>query len=264
MVVSSSASVFSKEAKNVFKEKLKTSVNSLIKAQKDLESLVGEQPRHSEDYLMSAVLLQKELPFYGLKADMLKSFLNDLYAVPRDLRVKKVVCFDTETTAQVNAYAVSIALILYNIETEEVEQTYYTLLNPLVDISFGAMEVHGITEADVKDERKFSQVANDITAIFEQADLLVGHNVEFDLKVIEKEYERINAVNPVMYTPYFDTMKMSKATVGARDINNKVKDPRLEEAVEFFNIPQPTAAYHNALVDTEMCLEVFKSLLLVQ
>jgi len=48
----------------------------------------------------------------------------------------------------------------------------------------------------------------------------------------------------------------------SKDKNGKrIKDPKLEEAVEFFGIKLEDTEYHNALVDTEATLEVFKAML---
>ncbi len=265
-MISNPATVFSKEAKKIFSEKAIAKINRLIQAEKSILKPEKKQiisiPRNDDDFKMSSVLLDEPLPMYlPAEIDLLESYVNDFYKVPRDLRVKRVVCFDTETTNEYNAFAVSIALILYNIETETVEKEFYSLVNPLADISYGATEVHGISIEDVRNEKTFEELEQEITSIFREADMLIGHNVEFDLKVMEREYERINKVNPLVNVPYFDTMKLGKNTIKALDIKGKVKAPRLEEAVAFYGIEEPEGMYHNALVDTDMCLRVFRHMI---
>jgi DNA polymerase-3 subunit epsilon len=258
----SSNTVFSKTAKKTFEEKAKFHVNSLIDVEKKLSENKEAYCRNKDDYKMSTVLTGKGLGLYsGKDAGSLQVYLSELYGIPKEFRMNRVVCFDTETTSNFNGYAVSIALILYNIDEEKVEDSFYQLINPLADISYDAQEVHGISYDDIKNEETFESLEKRISSFFERSDMIVGHNIDFDLKVIEREYDRLNKLNPSTFQPYFCTMKMGKETVQALDVRGKLKDPRLEEAVTYFNIPEK-GDYHNALVDTEMCLEVFKHLLL--
>jgi DNA polymerase III epsilon subunit-like protein len=57
-------------------------------------------------------------------------------------------------------------------------------------------------------------------------------------------------------------MELSKNIAKIKDKNGrKIKNPSLEELVKFYGVKMPKAEYHNALVDTEATLEVFKAMI---
>lgn len=92
----------------------------------------------------------------------------------------KVIILDTETTGLDNPEPVEVAWIeVQKIKTLAVENTCNTLYRPSKPISFGAMAVHHITPDKLVDAPEFNGDfgAND-------ADYILGHNIDFDWKVI--------------------------------------------------------------------------------
>lgn len=223
----------------------------------------GETPRNFADYLVSLSLEEETtLPLYPLnKKDSLEAFQNDFEQVKEENRVDKVIVFDTETTGY-NGYAVSMAFILYSIKENKILKKYYSLVNPQVDIPADSTEIHKIKNEDVQDEKTFAELWPEIQEMFNEADMAVGQNLGFDFRVLEREFDRMGIPNPIEAFFWFDTMTLAKQIVKARDKNGKrIKDPKLEESVEFFGIKLEDTEYHNALVDTEATLEVFKAML---
>ncbi|MBI3178927.1 MAG: 3'-5' exonuclease, partial [Deltaproteobacteria bacterium] len=69
-------------------------------------------------------------------------------------------------------------------------------LNPGLPIAASATEVHGISDADVKDEPTFAKVARSLYEFLSGADL-AGFNIEhFDLPLLVAEFARVGLVFP--------------------------------------------------------------------
>src|SRR5579864_3754158 len=70
------------------------------------------------------------------------------------------------------------------------EQTYHTRLNPGIPIPEEATTVHGISDADVRDEPSFASIAEFLAAWLSGCDL-AGFNVaRFDFPLLQNEFKR--------------------------------------------------------------------------
>jgi DNA polymerase III subunit epsilon len=101
-----------------------------------------------------------------------------------------MIAFDVETTGK-NAdtdQIVEISMCLYEAGSE---RGYHRLIRPDVPIASGAQKVHGITMEDLKDAPSFAEVADEIYDFLDAADVIVGYNVRFDIRFVEKEFDRI-------------------------------------------------------------------------
>lgn len=256
------ATVFNKETRNeLFKQVCED--KSLF-----YESVISDQKpnlffRNYHDYLYSLSLsykgeCEKFKPISLQKAFTSKYILdlykNDLAQVPKDKRVKKIIVFDTETT-DIAGYIVSYAFVFYDVETKKITKEVHEFLNPKAKISEEAYEVHKITEESVKDKPTFREHAEMILSYFEESDMLVGHNILYDMGVMKRELERIGHQTNIIDIPIFDTMYYAVDVVELE----KKKMPRLEECVAYFFGPQ-SAKYHDALEDVKMTLKVFEKL----
>lgn len=103
---------------------------------------------------------------------------------------KIMIAFDVETTGRNpdTDQIVELSMCLYEGGREE---TYYQLFKPDVPIAKGAEAVHGISMADVADKPRFEAKADEVEAFLNRADVIVGYNVRFDIRCVEKEFERI-------------------------------------------------------------------------
>lgn len=252
-------SIFNLNAKKMFmnlenKDRL-SAFNKIKKMPDDIDI------RNKEDTMISLGLRNRGLNVFDKnKVSIWKQFLKDYYSIPEELRIDKVAVFDTETTDRFNAYAVSLAVVIVNLKELKIEKEFYTLINPKDYIKEEAYEVHKISNEEIVNEKTFEELEEEISSCFNGIETVVGHNVDFDLKVMEREYNRINKENPLLNKNVIDTMIMSKEIVGATDVKGKLKNPKLEEAMDYFNIPKPDGEYHNALVDTKACAEILISL----
>lgn len=96
---------------------------------------------------------------------------------------KNIICFDTETTG-FTKWDEIIQLTISDGEGNELLNTY---IKPVNKKSWKkASEVNHIYPEDVKDAPTAKELRNIIKHIFERADLIIGHNVAFDIRMIEQ------------------------------------------------------------------------------
>lgn len=103
---------------------------------------------------------------------------------------KIMIAFDVETTGKnpETDQIVEISMCLYEAGNEE---TYHRLLKPDVSITPGAQRVHGISMEDVQDAPNFADVSDEILQFLAAAEVIVGYNVRFDIRFVEKEFARL-------------------------------------------------------------------------
>jgi DNA polymerase-3 subunit epsilon len=248
--------IFNKKTRKEVEELPFERLENVLKMQEELQ---GKKFRCQEDNFISLAKYTKPLSEVGKKVQ-LKDLLKDWHSIPKEDRARYFMVFDTETT-DYSGYIVSIACILYDIQENKILDSMYTLVNPQTEISAGAQKVHKISQEDVKDAPSFIEIWPEIKKYYDQQCNIVGHNIGFDLRVIERELDRANfpELPPVKV---FDTMELAKDVLKLKDKNGRrIKAPSLEECINYYAIQLPSEEYHNALVDTEASLEVFKKLM---
>lgn len=77
------------------------------------------------------------------------------------------------------------------IQDGDVVQRYNQLINPGFDIETVITKITGITNDDLKGKPKFPEVADEIYAMFEGAEMVIAHNVEFDSTMVHNEFKRL-------------------------------------------------------------------------
>lgn len=102
----------------------------------------------------------------------------------------KVVIFDVETTGVDPLHDQIIELcVQYSPDPDAPQQTWR--IKPQTPISPEAQSVHGITMEDLKECPDFASYEQTFRDIFESAEVLIGYNMEFDLKFIQSEFRRL-------------------------------------------------------------------------
>ncbi len=103
---------------------------------------------------------------------------------------KVMIAFDVETTGKNSDMdqIIEISMCLYDAGDE---RSFSKRIKPDVPISPGAQRVHGISMDDLSDAPRFSEVAEEIMEFLDSADVIVGYNVRFDIRFVEKEFARI-------------------------------------------------------------------------
>jgi len=200
----------------------------------------------------------------------------------------KYLIFDTETTGLPNyklpvnhtsqPHIVQLAALL----CDDIGQTYgqiNLIIEPVVEVPKIASDIHGITtEIAQLTGVNIAVALQCFTALYDKCDMLVAHNIEFDLQMIRRYYPYDLAGQKWFdYKPGFCTKLNSTAIVKAplndRQLAAKArnpgwtppggwpeyKDPTLAECYKhFFN--KEIEGAHNAMVDVEACRDVFLSL----
>lgn len=190
-----------------------------------------------------------------------------------------ILFFDTETTGlpdlrqpmnhPCQPHLVQLACLLT--EDDGTERASVNLIvNPGIPIPPGAAAVHGITD-DIADRAGIPpQIATSIWhRLAERADLIVAHNIKFDIALIEAAWARhvasglpemdrrhgsrgrfctMDAATPLVNLP--PTERMVAAGF------NKPKPPKLEECIRYF-FKEELVGAHDALVDVRACARLF-------
>ncbi|MDE6049451.1 MAG: 3'-5' exonuclease [Paramuribaculum sp.] len=161
---------------------------------------------------------------------------------------RPIIFFDLETTGTdiLNDRIVEISLIKVNPDGTELERT--RRINPERKIPAEATAVHGITDEDVADEPKFSQVAHSLADIFTGCDIGGFNSNRFDVPMLDQEFQRAGVK--------FDFTEVK--FVDVQTIFHK-KEPRNLIAAYRFYCSKDLEGAHSANADIRATYEVLKS-----
>lgn len=182
-----------------------------------------------------------------------------------------VLFFDTETTglpdwrapsdAPQQPYIVQVAAMLNNEERKPMRRILSLIKPDGWIITDELTKIHGITTEMCEAEgRPLSGVLRELLDMMAEADVIVGHNVSFDMRMVRIATKRARIEVPEYQT--FCTMKKSADIVNMAPTFNMVaagldkpKPPKLTEAYQhFFN---ETFEAHNAMYDMEACARIY-------
>lgn len=123
-------------------------------------------------------------------------------------------------------------------------------LNPERDSHEDALKVHGISNDFLRDKPKFAQIAEELLAYLEGAELII-HNAPFDVAFLNKELERLGKGPITQYVAAItDTLAMAKDMFpGKRNSLDALCD-RLE-------VDNSGRTLHGALLDAELLADVY-------
>jgi DNA polymerase-3 subunit epsilon len=159
-----------------------------------------------------------------------------------------VVFFDLETTG-VNITSDRIVEISYLKIFPNGEELSRTLrINPEMHIPEEASKVHGIYDDDVKDCKTFKQVAKEIAADFEGADIAGFNSNRFDVPLLAEEFLRAGV----------DLDMTRRKFIDVQVIFHKMEQRTLSAAVKFYCGKELEGA-HSADADTRATYEVLQA-----
>jgi DNA polymerase III epsilon subunit-like protein len=195
----------------------------------------------------------------------------------------KILVFDTETTGLQEKgasiydksrwpYIIQLSYILYDISNNStiIKNNYIKLDNSIV-ISQESFNIHNISR-EILDSQGINIVdaVKEFNAYLKLCDIVVGHNISFDKRLIFVECFRHNICqnftqfknNQQLHKPEFCTMKNTTefCKLERLGVSNKVynKQPKLSELYNllFPNDPIPNDL-HNSLIDVAMTLRCY-------
>jgi DNA polymerase-3 subunit epsilon len=184
----------------------------------------------------------------------------------------KALIFDTETTGMVQfrkppedkTQPDLIQLGMLLVETTDWEpRARHSLLVTLADgvrIEPGAKEAHGISEEDCA---RYGVAPIVACSLFNQtcmqADIIVAHNLSFDVSIMKTALHRIGNKPHRLDGRQHVCTKETSTDVLKLPGKYGYKWPTLAEAYRHYTGKEIEGA-HDALVDTEACLQVFRGL----
>jgi DNA polymerase-3 subunit epsilon len=135
------------------------------------------------------------------------------------LRDLQVVVFDTETTGLDPAAGdriVSVAGVKVRGGSPRPGETFDALVNPGIRIPHSSSRFHGITSEMVAEVPPIDVVLPALLEFAEGA-VLVGHQVWFDLRFLDRETERLRMLPVALTHPVLDTALLAEVVFGQMD-----------------------------------------------
>jgi DNA polymerase III epsilon subunit-like protein len=184
----------------------------------------------------------------------------------------KILVFDTETTGlpcekdasiyntQKWPHIIQLSYILYNTDNDEIItiEDDYINIDANINISKESQEIHNITREMLDKGINIIDALEKFNYFSSVSDLLVGHNISFDKRMIFVEGIR-NKIH-MNITDTYCTMKNCAEFYGyqipVKTGKIYYKYPKLNELYKklFNKIPKNT---HNSLIDVLLCLRCF-------
>jgi DNA polymerase-3 subunit epsilon len=159
-----------------------------------------------------------------------------------------IIFFDLETTG-INIAADRIVEISYlKVDLNGNETTRTLRINPEMPIPEKVIEIHGISNEDVKDAPTFNEVAKSLAKDLEGCDLGGYNSVRFDIPLLAEEFLRAGVEIDLKRRKFVDVqvifMKMEQRTLAA--------------ASKFF-LGKELEGAHSAEADTKATYDVLKA-----
>lgn len=160
------------------------------------------------------------------------------------------VAFDTEATGidVKNENIIEIAAVKFN--KNGIIEKFSTLVNPQKEISPFISELTGITNQMIQNQPGIQNALEDFL-IFIENSVLVAHNAQFDLRIVNEELNRLERAPLKNYA--VDTLRFSRIFLPENE------SWKLSFLAEQFKIKTGTS--HRAMEDSLECFELFKILL---
>jgi DNA polymerase-3 subunit epsilon len=172
-----------------------------------------------------------------------------------------IIFLDTETTSLLaveaadlvnQPYIVEIYLLITDMNLEPLDE-YHTLVKPPISIPQNVIDIHGITNERVAGQKPFAGVYKRLASMFISSMYMVGHNLQFDKRMLMYELERINKVTNFPWPvgnicTVEEIQKIKGHRMSLSDIHEELFGQRFEAA-------------HSAKADTQALLRVYKEMI---
>ena len=191
----------------------------------------------------------------------MKSEFTDYLHVKEFIKDRHICGIDEETTGLEPGYIVEFGAIRYKENTlERTENDCISLVKPPIAIPDELVAIHGISNEMVKDAPTFADKQEEFAKILlVDNPIIIGHNVQFDLKFIDAEFNRLGANLDRVNIDYICTRNMAKWMSKMGYFDNKKSNALQHLALNVFNIPDP--GHHRSENDIVVCIELFKKLM---
>lgn len=140
---------------------------------------------------------------------------------------KNFTVIDIETTGLDSRYDEIIELSAIRVREGEVVDKYSTLVKPQYSASDFITELTGITNAELQNAPNLEKVLNEYVT-FLGDDIIVGHNVNFDINFIYDKY--LDLTSKDFSNNFVDTLRL------ARFLLRALPHHRLIDLLEYYNV----------------------------
>jgi DNA polymerase III subunit epsilon len=161
-----------------------------------------------------------------------------------------ILVFDVETTGT-DKQRDQIIELCVKLGVDGAAPTRTWRILPDVPISPGAEAVHGISMADLEGFPRFGGCAAEIRELFEEAEVLIGYNLSFDIDMLQEEFSRLGQ-------PPLDLA--GKKIVDAFRLWQQCEPRSLQDAHRRF-VGEDFEAAHSAEADVEATGRVLRGML---
>lgn len=160
--------------------------------------------------------------------------------------IKDYISVDIENPNVRGNSICSIGIII--VKDNKIIDKKYSLINPEDRFDINNSKINGLTYADVKDAPTFKEYWKIIEDLFKN-NVIVGHNITYDLSVISKALERYDIDAPVFN--YYCTLKLSRKYINTNSYS-------LDSLCDLLKINLDN--HHNALEDALASQQIFEYL----
>ena len=160
--------------------------------------------------------------------------------------IKDYISVDIENPNTRGNSICSIGIII--VKDNKIIDKKYSLINPEDRFDINNSKITGLTYADVKDAPTFKEYWKTIEDLFKN-NIIVGHNITYDLSVISKALERYDIDAPVFN--YYCTFKLSRKYINTNSYS-------LNSLCDLLKINLDN--HHNALEDALASQQIFEYL----
>lgn len=160
--------------------------------------------------------------------------------------IKDYISVDIENPNTRGNSICSIGVIV--VKNNKVVDEKYSLINPEDRFDINNSHITGLNYAEVKDAPTFKEYWKNIKELLEN-NIIVGHNIIYDLTVIAKSLERYDIEVPIFN--YYCTLKLSRNFINTSSYS-------LDNLCNLLNINLEN--HHNALEDAKASQRIFEYL----
>ena len=161
---------------------------------------------------------------------------------------KSIAFFDLETTGLSTSKDRIVEIGIIKVNPDQSEETLTMRLNPEMTISTESVEIHGISQDDIKDSPTFKDASEKILNFIGDADLAGYNSNKFDIPMLMEEFSRVGIE--------FD-MSVRKA-IDVQNIFHKKEQRTLVAAYKFY-CDKDIENAHSAEADIVATYEVLKA-----
>lgn len=163
------------------------------------------------------------------------------------------VILDTETTGLEHAQGHRIIEIgcVELVNRCKTGNTFHYYLQPDRAIDPGAMEVHGITDAQLLGKPRFRDIVDEFLTFVRDAELVI-HNAAFDVGFLNSELSLLDAEHGTIqeYCTVACTLQLARSLHPGQKNN-------LDSLCKRYSVDNSQRTHHGALLDAEILAEVY-------